>query len=177
VDNGFEGKFSVIRRDMLTSIKKDDRIGKQAKWLFLILTAECRGGKYTSIDRESIQEDWGISSSQVSRSAKELEEAGYLLKTEYSHNRTKKKYVAKYVDSNYCLNGHKDMMGVAIGYDDVLRYDDEVYTEEEVSSLQSVPDALKPMVTREGTLPSPGSTPVSPGSKLPAGENTPPSSV
>ena len=100
----------VIRRDILEMLKSDKRLTRNDKLLFLALAAEIHGMPYSTIDRQSIEDNWGIKRDMWSASMANLEKFGYIIQIKQNNKYTKEKSIAKYVkkvDGGFIPAGHR----------------------------------------------------------------------
>jgi hypothetical protein len=139
--------YAVVRRDITYAVIKNPRLDKFAKYIFLALTAECHGLPYTTIDLESMSKNWDVSTSTVSRAIQVLEEEGMLIQSSLQNNRTKRKFMAKWLDSDLSVGGYEAGGKAVTRQNNYLVYPDEVIAEKKAVTtrrLDYMADMLNP---------------------------------
>ena len=145
-------KFTQIRRDIVTIIKADPRLDRNAKLIFLALSTEAHGLAYTTIDYKSMKEGWGIEKDMLRSAISTLERVGYLINGDYEHNRTKEKSVAKYIgknaDGELIPMGHRSSGDIASDQPDLLGYREDVVTPKEIGDIPVI-DFYSPAIVSD----------------------------
>lgn len=134
--------FTIIRRDVVTMLKADTRLDRNARLVFLALAVENHGMEYTNIDYASMEDTWGIKKDMFNESLALLVKTSWIVYDTYRDNRTKNKHVAKYIglkDGCPIPLGHRLMQSDAQIQPDILIYRSERETPEEVEAISAIP--------------------------------------